>query len=224
MSMTSTLNEEMPIIQEKPGAQLAAQRVLRDYSQEYVAGKLHLRVRIIELLEADDYENMPEPVFIKGYLRAYAKLLGVAPDPLLVTFNALYADEKKTERTLWQSSRQSNKAEYVVRWVTILLSLGVLVAVGLWWESSRENDPILPAKLEQQALTQPMLPAKLEQQTLTQPVLPENLAQKPLAQPAPDLNNNIRLTDLSKMRNLLSTATQKEPVISAQKEPAAGDD
>ncbi|MCX7091423.1 MAG: helix-turn-helix domain-containing protein [Legionellales bacterium] len=215
MSMTSMLNEEMPMIQEKPGAQLAAQRVLRDYSPEYVAGKLHLRVRVIELLEADDYENMPEPVFIKGYLRAYAKLLGIEPEPLLVTFNALYSDEKKIERTLWQSSRQSNRAEYMVRWVTILLSLGVLVAVGLWWESSRGSDPILPVKLEQQALT---------------------------IQPAPEVINNVRLTDLSKMRSLLAApnqvtlapqegplekdpnpAIQKTPVpfMQKQKDPAA---
>jgi cytoskeleton protein RodZ len=155
MSTTSTLNDEILIIQEKPGAQLAAQRVLRDYSPEYVAGKLHLRVRIIELLEADDYENMPEPVFIKGYLRAYAKLLGIPADPLLNTFNSLYSDESRSERTLWQSRRQSNRAEYLIRWATILLSLGVLVAVGMWWESTRANEPILPTKLEQQALVQP---------------------------------------------------------------------
>ena len=177
MSSTHTLDEEMPVIQEKPGAQLAAQRMLRDYSQEYVAGKLHLRVRIIELLEADDYDNMPEPVFIKGYLRAYAKLLGVPADPLLDTFNSIYSDESKAERTLWQSRRPSNKAEYVIRWATILLSLGVLVAVGLWWESSRDTAAILPEKI-------------------AQPIAVE--------QPAPVVTEpEVRLTDLSKMRSML---------------------
>ncbi|MGV3739687.1 MAG: helix-turn-helix domain-containing protein [Gammaproteobacteria bacterium] len=175
MSITHTLDEAVPVIQEKPGAHLAAQRKLRDYSPEYVAGKLHLRVRIIELLEADDYDNMPEPVFIKGYLRAYAKLLGVAPEPLLNTFNAIYSDESKSERMLWQSRRPSNKAEYLIRWATILLSLGVLVAVGLWWESSRDNAPILPEKIEQQVA--------VEKPT---PVEPE-----------------VRLTDLSNMQSTL---------------------
>lgn len=179
MSITHTLDEEVPVIQEKPGAQLAAQRKLRDYSPEYVAGKLHLRVRIIELLEADDYDNMPEPVFIKGYLRAYAKLLGVPAEPLLNTFNAIYSDESKSERTLWQSRRPSNKAEYMIRWATILLSLGVLVAVGLWWESSRDNAPILPEKIEQQVAVE--LPKSSE----------------------PD----IRLTELSKVGSVLPGPT-----------------
>ncbi|HVT62740.1 MAG TPA: helix-turn-helix domain-containing protein [Legionellaceae bacterium] len=176
MSVTNIMDSEVQMVPEKPGAQLAAQRILRDYSQEYVAGKLHLRVRIIELLEADDYENMPEPVFIKGYLRAYAKLLGVPAEPLLNTFNLLYSDERKTEKTLWQSRRQSNRAEHVVRWVTILFSLGVLVAVGIWWESNRENEHLLPTKIE----------AKNSDTANTS-------------------EQNIRLTDLSKMRSLLSS-------------------
>ncbi|PJD93860.1 MAG: DNA-binding protein [Legionella sp.] len=179
MSITGTLEEQEPIVQEKPGAQLAAQRVLRDYSQEYVAGKLHLRVRIIELLEADDYGNMPQPVFIKGYLRAYAKLLGIPSDPLLATFNSIYSEERKTEKALWQSRRQSNKAEHAVRWITILFSLGVLIAVGMWWESNKNNDPILPTQLEH-------------------------------AEASPNQSQqNIRLTDLSKMRSLLSSAGQQ---------------
>ena len=176
MSMSSTVNEEILVVQEKPGAQLAAQRLLRDFSTEYVAGKLHLRVRVIELLEADDYDKMPEPVFIKGYLRAYAKLLDIPAEPLLTAFNALYSDESKSERTLWQSRRQNNRAEFIIRWVTILMSLGVLVAVGMWWESSRENEQILPAKLEPQVSSQ------------TESSDPE-----------------LRLTDLSKMRSLLSS-------------------
>ncbi|MCR9191942.1 MAG: helix-turn-helix domain-containing protein [Gammaproteobacteria bacterium] len=179
MTTTSTLDEQTDAVQDKPGAQLAAQRVLRDYSQAYVAGKLHLRVRIIELLEADDYDNMPEPVFIKGYLRAYAKLLGVPADPLLSTFNLIHSDDKKIDRALWQSRRQSHRSEYATRWITILLSLGVLVAVGMWWESTKDNARLLPTKLNH---------GKVAEQSMHQ--------------------NNVRLTDLSKMRSLLSSVGQ----------------
>lgn len=179
MSITSTLDDKEEFIQEKPGAQLAAQRLLKDYSQEYVAVKLHLRVRIIELLESDDYHNMPEAVFIKGYLRAYAKLLGIAPDPLLQAFHQHYAtNEKKSEKALWQSRKQSNKAEHAIRWVTILLSLMVLVAVGMWWESNKQDAPILP----------------------------DNMARSEHASTVSE--QDVRLTDLSKMRSLLSSVSQ----------------
>lgn len=181
MSMTNIANQEQPIEQEKPGAYLAANRALRDFTPDYVAGKLHLRVKIIELLEADEYEKMPEPVFIRGYLRAYAKLLGVPADPVLKMFNALYADESKPDRTLWQSRRQNNRAEYVIRSVTIVLSLGILVAVGLWWESGRDNEQILPVALEQQSSTEPN-----------------------------HFKSKIPLTNLSKMRSLLYPSTTEE--------------
>ena len=175
MSLTTTMDDNDSIIHEKPGAQLAAQRALKEYSQEYVAGKLHLRVRIIELLEADDYHNMPEAVFIKGYLRAYAKLLGVAPEPLLLSFHQHYSSEIKLEKALWQSRKQSNRAERTIRWVTIGLSLSVLVAVGMWWESNRQDTPILAEHEVHQENAQT------------------------------DAADDVRLTDLSTMRSLLSS-------------------
>jgi len=179
MNNTALLDESEQPIQEKPGAQLAAQRMLLDYTPEYVAGKLHLRTRIIELLEADDYHNMPEPVFIKGYLRAYAKLLGMPSDPLLNTFNRLYSGERKQEKALWQSRRESNKAEHVVRWLTTIFGVVVLVAVVMWWQANKENEHIFPMNLKHAEAT-----------------------------PANQIESEIRLTDLSKMRSLLSSTNQ----------------
>lgn len=166
---------------EKPGAQLAIQRMALNYSLEYVASKLHLRVRIIELLEADDYDHMPEPVFIKGYLRAYAKLLGIPADPLLKTFNQLYSIERKVEKALWQSRRETNRAEHAVRWLTTLFAVGVVVAVTLWWRANQDNEHNFPKHFVHTETTQS------RNQTETE----------------------IRLTDLSKMRSLLSSTEQQ---------------
>src|SRR3990167_8848638 len=127
MNTTVTMDEVTEEqVQEKPGLMLASVRNAKGYSTEYVAGKLHLRVRIIELLEVDDYHNMPEPVFIKGYLRAYAKLLDLVPEPYIEMFNRCYSSERKIERALWQSRRQTNKAEHTVRWVTGFFAIAVL--------------------------------------------------------------------------------------------------
>lgn len=130
-SMDEIKNNEM----DNPGIQLSYIRQQKGYTVEYVASKLHLRARIIELIETGDFNLLPEPVFVKGYLRAYSKLLGVSPDPFLAVFNAQYTFEKKTERAaLWQSKRESHKAEHVVRWFTLLFALGVMVAVSIWWQ------------------------------------------------------------------------------------------
>ncbi len=128
------------------GAQLTRGREQKGYSIEYVASKLHLRVNIIESIERNEFNLLPEPVFVKGYLGAYAKLLDIPSIPLVERFNAQYPFEKKVDRALWQSKRESNKAEHIVRWVTILFAMGVMVAVGLWWHKNKDAQTVYSEK------------------------------------------------------------------------------
>ncbi|CEK10629.1 helix-turn-helix domain-containing protein [Legionella hackeliae] len=177
MNTTTAMDEVHKDNHEKPGVQLAQVREKKGYSQEYVAGKLHLRVRIIELLEADNYQQMPEPVFIKGYLRAYAKLLGVPAEPLLAAFNSMHTSERKLEKALWQSKRESNKGERVVRWLTGLIAITAVVAVGIWWQKIRDTQQIDTAKSAQNETV------------------------------AKNSDPDIRLTDLSKMQSMFSSTS-----------------
>ena len=180
------MDESIDDTQNKPGAKLAAVRLQQGYSAEYVAGKLHLRVRVIELLEADDYHGLPEPVFIKGYLRAYAKLLCVPAQPFLDDFNLLYKPEYRApEKALWQSRRETNKAEHAIRWLTGIFAALVLMAVAMWWYTNKDNEQLFPASLSHAEAT----PNKSE--------------------------TEIRLTDLSKMRSLLSSRSQQDSVDTA---------
>jgi cytoskeleton protein RodZ len=178
MNTTVITDEIEDKVTQKPGALLSTVRKQKGLSTEYVAGKLHLRVRLIELLEADDYDNMPEPVFIKGYLRAYAKFVEIAPEPLLEAFNSLYISERKVDKALWQSRRETHKAEHAVRWITAFFAIGVIIAVAIWWHTNKDNERLLPANISHNE---------------TQNVKSEN---------------EIRLTDLSKMRSLLSSTNQ----------------
>lgn len=184
---TQVTIDEAEEFQEKPGAQLALVRVQKGYSTEYVAGKLHLRVRLIELLEADDYANMAEPVFIKGYLRAYAKLLEVPHQPLLDTFNRHNTPDRKLDKALWQSRRETNKAEHAVRWLTAVFAVVVLIAVAMWWQTSKETEHTFPA------------------------------ASVSAAEPVRNLSETeIRLTDLSKMRSLLSSPVSQQDILGVE--------
>ncbi len=140
MTTALTMDEIKQAEIEKPGLQLADLRQQKGYSVEYVANKLHLRVRIIELIENSDFNSLPEPVFVRGYLRAYAKLLGVSPDSFLAVYNNQYDFEKKPERALWQSKRETHKAENLIRWFTIVCAVGVMIAVGIWWQKNRDTN------------------------------------------------------------------------------------
>lgn len=177
--MNTAISDEINITEQKnPGAQLSAARQQKGFTQEYVAAKLHLRVRVIQLLEADEYNRLPEAVFIKGYLRAYAKLLLVDYVPLLEKFNSLYVQEPKAEKaTLWQCKRESHNGERAVRWFTALFAIGVLAAVSIWWQQNKQSQQLSEVKEASQQVS---------------------LNQK---------NSEVRLTDLSKMQSLFSSST-----------------
>lgn len=66
-----------------PGTQLAAYRHAQGRSVEEIANLLKLTPRQILALEADDYALWPALAIVRGFIRAYAKILKVDPAPLI---------------------------------------------------------------------------------------------------------------------------------------------
>lgn len=65
------------------GKTLAEARERLGLSVAEVARQLRLSPRQIEALEADDHASLPGKTFLRGFLRNYAKLLQLDPEPLL---------------------------------------------------------------------------------------------------------------------------------------------
>jgi cytoskeleton protein RodZ len=71
-----------------PGTRLRAARKQCNLGIEQVARELHLDVAVIEAIEDDDQAALPAPIFVQGYLRSYARLVGLQADELLRTYGA----------------------------------------------------------------------------------------------------------------------------------------
>ena len=67
----------------QPGPQLAAAREACGFSVVDVARQLKLSPWQIEALEADDYSRLPGTVFVRGFIRNYARLVKLDPARLL---------------------------------------------------------------------------------------------------------------------------------------------
>lgn len=71
------------------GGQVSVGQILRDAREaqgvklEEAAVRLRLMHRQIEAMERDDFGSLGQPVFARGFVRNYARLLGLAPEPLL---------------------------------------------------------------------------------------------------------------------------------------------
>ena len=66
-----------------PGKILAAQREAMGWTVEQVADQLKLAVRQVVALEAGDYAALPGPAVVRGFVRAYAKMVSLDPTPLV---------------------------------------------------------------------------------------------------------------------------------------------
>jgi cytoskeleton protein RodZ len=63
--------------------QLTAARVAAGFAVADVARQLKLSGWQVEALESGDYARLPGPVFVRGFIRNYARLLKLDPAPLL---------------------------------------------------------------------------------------------------------------------------------------------
>ena len=66
-----------------PGERLQAARIQQGLSLEEVAERMHLSANILEALEENNFEEITAPIFVKGYLRAYARALNLPQERLL---------------------------------------------------------------------------------------------------------------------------------------------
>ncbi|MHB8166026.1 MAG: RodZ domain-containing protein [Sulfuricella sp.] len=75
--------EQQTEVRPSAGKVLAEARERLGLSVAEVARQLRLSSRQIEALEADDHVSLPGKTFLRGFLRNYAKLLQLDPEPLL---------------------------------------------------------------------------------------------------------------------------------------------
>ena len=133
---------------ELPGAylkrlRLKLQEERPELTEEYVSKRLNLRLDVITSLERDAYEGLPEPVFVKGYLRAYAKnILDIDAGPLIDAYNDIIPADQKNEKLLWQSERVKPTSQKIVHWVTGGFVIVVIAIVGLWWDKYKDIKPL----------------------------------------------------------------------------------
>src|SRR5207244_3251228 len=68
------------------GTYLREQRQRRGVSLEEIARTTRVARRYLECIEADTFDTLPSPVFIRGFIRAYCQALGEPPAEALAAY------------------------------------------------------------------------------------------------------------------------------------------
>lgn len=131
-----------------PGTVLKNAREAAKLSKEEVAKELRLSVRHVDYLEQDLYHKFAAVAFYVGYMRNYAKLLGVDPDKMVSKFYAVYKVMpdtgvfKKAHVSTWRDNwsfaqllgKYKEQAEKLKNTKALLVGLAVaLVIIAAIW-------------------------------------------------------------------------------------------
>ncbi len=125
------------------GAVLFKERRRQGLSLGDISRQLKLSVRQVEALERDDYSGYKSPVFIHGFIRNYAKLLGLDPEPLIrATDSMLHPPAIAAVMPREQGRAQPTRSEgrKFRLWPAVVAVLLVGIAISVYFGSRRTPD------------------------------------------------------------------------------------
>ncbi len=134
------------------GARLAAARENAGISVGDMAGRLRLHINQVRALESENLAQLPEAAYVRGFVRSYARALGLDPGPLVDDLNgklapALNSVVEGMTRTRDFSPVREAAREHASRSLVLGLSVVALVALGAvgWYATRQTSAPSAPA-------------------------------------------------------------------------------
>lgn len=124
------------------GQMLRAAREQKQWSLPFTEDTTKIRVRYIQALEEEDYGILPGTTYVKGYLRTYAKHLGLNSDEIIKLYND--SEVPETIRVLETPDHIPLKkgpswVRPLVAGVMAVLAIGLVVGIAEWSHRTPEN-------------------------------------------------------------------------------------
>lgn len=117
------------------GEQLKHLREQKNLSVQEVATRLNLEARIIEAIESSNFEALPAAAYVRGYLRSYAKILGVTPEAFVTAYND-GAPEPPEIIPEVRHATQTSSSDKPVRAFSYLVTLTLVILLVAWLYSN----------------------------------------------------------------------------------------
>ena len=152
------------------GGALRQARETQGLSVQDVASKLRLGLKQIDAIEADQFEKLPEPTIVRGFIRNYAKLLKINSEPLLDAYTVIVPSNmqheltvKPTSNMLVTSGDRPKSSRYVLAGLVALLALGAWLFYQNYIQKPSPTNPSTNIESSSnevmESLPQPALPA-----------------------------------------------------------------
>ena len=137
-------NISEPVVEiQTPGGLLASERLRQGLSVGDVAAKLRMSIVQVDALERGDYGKLPTGTFLRGFVRSYAKLLGIEPALVVASLEKTLGPGAKPPLVVSsQNIRYTAPREHFttpkVRGALLVMFLLTLSIFGwYWWDYIR---------------------------------------------------------------------------------------
>lgn len=127
------------------GQTLKSLREARNLALADIAARLRLDPRVIAAIESGDHDSLPSALYVRGYVRGYARLLGTDPEHLVGLYNEEAPSPPPEIVPEMSRPSQTSSDDTPVRAATLIVvvMLGVLLVV--WWQNTYRVAPRMVA-------------------------------------------------------------------------------
>ena len=112
------------------GALLKNERENRGLSYEQLAQITRLRKHFLEAMENEEWQNLPPSVFVKGFIRSYAKALGLEEDKLLELYKSVVPEDVAPPTPIIEPKKPKRGIILVLAIFLGALAIGLYLWIG----------------------------------------------------------------------------------------------
>lgn len=94
-----------------------------------IAQELKAKLEFVQALESNDFNKIPAPTYVKGFLRSYAKYLEIDPEQILAIYNKLHPE--KSEQVLILKGKEIPRIGLKINRLKLILWTGGTVIILL---------------------------------------------------------------------------------------------
>lgn len=171
------------------GRQLSEARENRRISLEQAERETRIRLKYLMAMEAGDFGALPNPVVARGFLRSYARYLGLDPEPLVEALQQTLPEPAPFTRPPRREGRhvlEMDLSRPAGSGLTAVLSAALVVLLfaiaGYWlWAQGYLSVPLIPGR-GARTVPSPTLPPAITQPPPTPTAIP-TVAPSPTPQP-----------------------------------------
>ncbi|WEW98022.1 helix-turn-helix domain-containing protein [Pseudomonas nitroreducens] len=168
--MNTSQSDVIGTTRANPGETLRQARESKGWSTAQVAGQLNLTENALRQLEQGSFDQLPGHTFARGYIRAYAKLLGMDQAQMVTAFDQYTGTDASGSnvQALGRVVEPVRLSRNLLRLFSLAL-LAVLIGFGYFWWQERSARPAETGSLNMEHVEVESADGTTEIHTLDEP-------------------------------------------------------